>query len=69
MRGEFGNFAEALTRTQKRIRQAGESIESAARKSKVIQQRLKGVEKLGDSKRAALFPDGEGEQTEEIDWF
>lgn len=69
VRGEFGNFAEALTRTQKRIRQAGESIESAARKSKVIQQRLKGVEKLGDSKRAALFPDGEGEQTEEIDWF
>ena len=55
VRGEFATFVEALGRTQKRIRQAGESIEDAARKSKAIERRLKGVEKLAPGQRSKLL--------------
>ena len=48
VRGEFTQFAGALSRTQKRLRQASESIEDATRKSRTIEKRLKGVKRLGD---------------------
>ncbi len=55
VRGEIGNFAEALTRTQKRIRQASESIEDAAQKSRIIQRKLRGVEPMEGSARKSLL--------------
>lgn len=55
VRGELADFAEALARTQKRIRQAGESIEDASRKSRAIERRLKGVEKLDPAQAARLL--------------
>lgn len=55
VRGEIGNFAEALARTQKRIRQAGESIEDAAQKSRIIQRKLKHVELPESSERKRLL--------------
>ncbi len=55
VRGEIGTFAEALTRTQKRIRQASESIEDAAQKSRIIQRKLRGVEPLEGSARKSLL--------------
>ena len=38
--GEITQFAGALARTQKKLRQATESIEDAARKSRVIEKRM-----------------------------
>ena len=49
VRGEFKEFAGALARTQKRIRQASESIEDAAKKSRSIEKRLGSVKKLNPS--------------------
>jgi DNA recombination protein RmuC len=69
VRGEFATFAEALGRTQKRIRQASESIEDAAEKSRMIEKRLRGVEKLGSKKSKAIL--GEDEEDSEMfstDW-
>ena len=67
VRGEFATFVEALGRTQKRIRQAGESIEDAARKSKAIERRLKGVEKLAPGQRASLL-ESEDDDAYDADW-
>ncbi|MGI6173685.1 MAG: DNA recombination protein RmuC [Christensenellales bacterium] len=41
VRSEVSAFAEALTKTQKRLRQASETIEDAAKKSRSIEKRLK----------------------------
>lgn len=71
VRGEIGNFAEALSRTQKRIRQASESIEDAAQKSRVIQRKLKGVDSLSESDRKRLLKSDaldEDEGYENSDW-
>ena len=65
VRGEFATFAEALGRTQKRIRQASESIEDAAEKSRLIEKRLKGVEKLGVKQRKSIL----GEEEEDSGLF
>jgi DNA recombination protein RmuC len=65
VRGEFQTFAEALGRTQKRIRQASESIEDAAEKSRLIEKRLRGVEKLGTKQRKAIL----GDEEEDADLF
>lgn len=59
VRGEFQTFAEALGRTQKRIRQASESIEDAAEKSRLIEKKLRGVEKMGERQRKALLGEDE----------
>lgn len=58
---EFGRFADVLARTQKKIRQASESIEDAARKTRTIQRRLKGVQELGERESRRLL-DGESEE-------
>lgn len=55
VRGEMGTFATALQRTQKRIRQASESIDDAARKSSVIAKRLKGVDQFEGSSSKLLY--------------
>ncbi len=41
VRSDVSSFAEALVKTQKRLRQATESIEDAAKKSRSIEKRLK----------------------------
>ena len=69
VRGEFATFAEALGRTQKRIRQASESIEDAAEKSRRSEKRRRGVEQLGATKSKAIL--GEEEDDSEMfstDW-
>jgi DNA recombination protein RmuC len=70
VRGEFATFAEALGRTQKRIRQASESIEDAAEKSRLIEKRLRGVEKLGTKQRKSILGKDEEEDSElfNTDW-
>ena len=46
IKAEFGVFADILDKTQQRLRQASEGIESASRKSKTIVRKLRNVETL-----------------------
>ena len=74
VRGEFSTFADALARTQKRIRQADESIQDVSRKSRAITRTLKGVDKLPGAKREQLLntqdieDDDEDELGDTLDW-
>ena len=56
VRADFGGFANLLSRTQKRLRQATETIETAQRHSETIARRLSDVGELpaGEGKRSAL---------------
>lgn len=51
---EFGRFSTLLSRTQKKLRQASDSIEDAARKTRTIQRRLHDVEGLAAHEAADL---------------
>lgn len=50
---EFGNFSRLLEATQKRMHAVSESIETASRKSRTIERRLRQVEMLDDPAAAA----------------
>ncbi len=50
---EFGNFSKLLEATQKRMHAVSESIETASRKSRTIERRLRQVEMLDDPAAAA----------------
>ena len=56
VRQDFGGFANLLSRTQKRLRQASETIETAQRHSETIARRLSDVGELpgGEGKCSAL---------------
>jgi len=43
---EFGKFGDILEKTHEKLKQAGDNIESAVRKSRTIERRLKKVEEL-----------------------
>ena len=43
---EFGKFGDLLDKTQKKLEEAGKSIEVAARKSRTIERKLKNVEQI-----------------------
>ena len=58
VRTDFGGFAGLLSRTQKRLRQASETIETAQRHSESIARRLSDVSELpGEQDRALLSED------------
>lgn len=59
VRTDLGGFAGLLSRTQKQLRQATESIESAQRHSASIAQRLSNVGELSDRKARELLGDAE----------
>ena len=52
---EFGRFTDHLESVQKKLHQASDSIEDAARKSRLIQRRLKDVEELPASELPVLL--------------
>lgn len=58
MKDEFIDFADALAKTQKRIRQASESIEDATRRSKTLQKKLKKVDLPREKRRLEKGDDG-----------
>ena len=41
---EFGKFAEILDKTQKKLQEAQDTIESAAGRTKIIAKKLRGVD-------------------------
>lgn len=58
---EFGRFTDHLDAVQKKLHQASDSIEDAARKSRQIQRRLKDVQELPASELPALLPGDDGD--------
>ncbi len=56
---EFGNFAGLLEATQKRMHAVTESIESATRKTRTIERKLRQVEALDEHSAARLLGDAE----------
>lgn len=52
---EFGKFSEILEKTHKKLQEAGNTIESAARKSRTIERRLKDVQELPGPDAAGLI--------------
>ncbi len=53
---EFGKFGDILERVHKQIQTAGNTIDTAARKTRTIERKLKGVEALPIDETAALLP-------------
>ncbi|MBI5682047.1 MAG: DNA recombination protein RmuC [Deltaproteobacteria bacterium] len=56
---EFGKFGTILEKTHKKLQEASNTIEDAARKSRTIERRLKEVQELPSSDAAALIGDTE----------
>ncbi|MBQ7520871.1 MAG: DNA recombination protein RmuC [Clostridia bacterium] len=53
---EFGRFGDLLDQTQQRLRQAGETIEKAAVRTRAINRRLRDVEALGTAQTDRFLP-------------
>ncbi len=53
---EFGKFGDILERVHKQIETAGNTIDTAAKKTRTIERKLKGVEALPADETAALLP-------------
>ena len=56
---EFAKFTDILDKTQKKLQEAGNTIESAARKSRNIQRKLKNVQELSINEAASFIEEAE----------
>jgi DNA recombination protein RmuC len=56
---EFTKFTDILDKTQKKLQEAGNTIESAARKSRNIQRKLKNVQELSTNEAARFIAEVE----------
>ncbi|MBQ9197689.1 MAG: DNA recombination protein RmuC [Clostridia bacterium] len=56
---EFGRFSDLLDQTQQRLRQAGETIEKAAVRTRAINRRLRDVEAIGTGQAQQLLPESQ----------
>lgn len=63
---EFAKFADILDKTQKKLQEASNTIETAARKSRNIQRKLKNVQELSINEAACYIEEAE-DLTEELD--
>lgn len=52
---EFGKFADLLVKTQQKLRQASDSIDIAARKTRTIERRLKNVQELSEQEARVMI--------------
>jgi len=52
---EFGKFGDILEKTQKKLQEASNTIEDAAKKSRTIERRLKNVQELPSTETPALI--------------
>jgi DNA recombination protein RmuC len=64
---EFGRFGEALAKTKKKLEEAGNSIDMAERRTRVMVRELKNVEALPEARAAQLLPGGAAEAGAEED--
>ena len=58
---EFGNFVKILEKTQKKLQEAQDTIESAAKKTSTIERKLKNVAEISPSRADLLLGDGDDE--------
>lgn len=56
---EFGKFSEILEKTHKKLQEASNSIDTAARKSRTIERKLKSVQELPPAETAGLLEEEE----------
>jgi DNA recombination protein RmuC len=63
---EFGKFGDILDKTQKKLQEASNTIEDAARKSRNIGRKLKNVEELSADDSALLLDDAEDSTSSQI---
>ena len=52
---EFGKFGDILDRTNKKLQEASNVMDDAARKSRTIERKLKGVQSLPNESAEALL--------------
>ncbi len=62
VRTQFGKFGDLLDKLRKRLLQATDTVEDAARKSRTIERKLHDVEVLPEPEIQALLAAGEGEE-------
>jgi DNA recombination protein RmuC len=62
---EFGKFGEVLAKTQKKLREASDTIDQAQTRTNVMTRKLKSVEGLGETRTQALLPGAEAEVGED----
>ncbi len=60
---EFGRFGDLLDKTQKKLLEASGTIESAAKKSRTIERKLRDVQALPSGDTVTLVGEGEEEST------
>ena len=63
VKSQFSDFGDLLDKTQKKLKEASNSIENASRKSRVIQRKLRDVTSLSGRESAAMLEEG-GEESE-----
>jgi DNA recombination protein RmuC len=61
---QFGAFGDLLQKTQKKLQEASNSIESATRKTRTIERKLRQVQELPSDEAAMLLPELEMEAEE-----
>jgi DNA recombination protein RmuC len=67
VKAEFGVFSDILDKTQQRLRQASESIETATRKTKTIVRKLRSVETMeGTGEQQSLEISLKGAEEDEL---
>ncbi|MDD3335970.1 MAG: DNA recombination protein RmuC [Eubacteriales bacterium] len=59
VKSDFGSFAQVLQRTQEKLKQATDSIDTAFVKTRTIERRLKNVEALEADKESPALEEGE----------
>jgi DNA recombination protein RmuC len=62
---EFGKFGEVLAKTQKKLREASDTIDLAQTRTNVMTRKLKSVEGLGEVQTQALLPGAEADVGED----
>ena len=64
---EFGKFGEVLAKTQKKLREASETIDAAQTRTNVMARKLKSVEGMSETRTQALLPGVDGAADAESD--
>ena len=64
VKSEFGRFGDILEKTQQKIREASNTIEDAARKSRTIERKLRKVQELPAADTAAMIGDDDADDNE-----
>lgn len=65
VKNEFGKFGDILDKTQKKLQEASNTIETAAKKSRTIQRKLRDVQELPSSENAELLPPENADEADE----